>query len=193
MAFQGLFNETSYNDIMKALIYIDHYPEELKRQVHWLIEKKTLGNYLLSKYKESHTLSSDKALYTYVMELRSQYLRKSEPVTKVIYDGKISDINDALGLHRISIKNHGGRLRSKSEIRIATLFKNVPEPFLKMICVHELAHLKEKEHNKAFYALCEKMESSYHQLEFDVRLYLVHLELFGKLYEKASLPNDKDV
>ena len=51
-----------------------------------------------------------------------------------------------------------------------------------MICVHELAHLKEKAHNKAFYALCEKMEPSYHQLEFDVRLYMTHLSLFGKLY-----------
>ena len=110
------------------------------------------------------------------------HLRKSEPITKVLYDGRINDINDALGLHRVTIKNHGGRLRSKSEIRVATLFKNSPEPFLKMICVHELAHLKEKEHNKAFYALCENMEPNYHQLEFDVRLYLTHLDLFGKLY-----------
>ena len=167
---------------MTKLIYIAHYPEHLKVQIRTLIEEEKLGKYLLLKYPTTHSLTSDKALYAYVMELRSQFLRKSEPLSKVLYDGKISDINDALGLHRITIKNHGGRLRSKSEIRVASLFKTAPEAFLKMICVHELSHLKEKEHNKAFYALCEKMEPSYHQLEFDVRLYLTHLELYGKLY-----------
>jgi len=164
------------------LTYIAHYPEHLKEQIRRLITEEKLGKYLLSKYPTTHNLTSDKALYTYTMELKSTYLRKSEPITKVLYDGKINDINDALGLHRITIKNHGGRLRSKSEIRVATLFKSSPEPFLKMICVHELAHLKEREHNKAFYALCENMEPNYHQLEFDVRLYLTHLDLFGKLY-----------
>ena len=167
---------------MSKLTYIAHYPEHLKAQIRTLIEEEKLGKYLLLKYPTTHSLTSDKALYAYVMELRSQFLRKSEPLSKVLYDGKISDINDALGLHRITIKNHGGRLRSKSEIRVASLFKTAPEAFLKMICVHELSHLKEKEHNKAFYALCEKMEPSYHQLEFDVRLYLTHLELYGKLY-----------
>ena len=167
---------------MPQLEYIAHYPEHLKDQIRRLIKEEKLGPYLLSKYPTTHNLTSDKALYVYVMEIRAEFLRKSEPITKVLYDSRINDINDALGLHRVTIKNHGGRLRSKSEIRVATLFKNTPESFLKMICVHELAHLKEKEHNKAFYALCEKMEPSYHQLEFDVRLYLTHLDLFGKLY-----------
>ncbi|MCC6513802.1 MAG: M48 family metallopeptidase, partial [Geothrix sp.] len=48
--------------------------------------------------------------------------------------------------------------------------------FLKMILVHELAHLKEREHNKAFYQLCTHMEPDYFQLEFDLRLYLTHRE-----------------
>ncbi len=151
-------------------------------QIKTLIDEEKLGRYLLAKYPMSHAITSDKALYAYTMELKSQFLRKAEPITKVLYDGKISDINDALGLHRISIKNHGGRLRSKSEIRVASLFKTVPESFLKMIVVHELAHLKERQHNKAFYALCEAMEPQYHQLEFDVRVYLTYVDRFGKLY-----------
>lgn len=167
---------------MPNLVYIAHYPEHLKDQIRRLIKEEKLGAYLLSKYPTTHNLTSDKALYTYAMELKNTHLRKSEPITKVLYDGRINDINDALGLHRVTIKNHGGRLRSKSEIRVATLFKSTPEAFLKMICVHELAHLKEREHNKAFYALCENMEPNYHQFEFDVRLYLTHLDLFGKLY-----------
>jgi predicted metal-dependent hydrolase len=43
--------------------------------------------------------------------------------------------------------------------------------------VHELAHLKEFAHDKAFYQLCTNMAPDYHQLEFDTRLYLTHLEL----------------
>ncbi len=75
-----------------------------------------------------------------------------------------------------------GEIKSKAEIRVATVFKNAPEAFLKMIVVHELAHLKEKDHNKAFYNLCCHMEPQYHQLEFDTRLYLTHLDLFGSIY-----------
>jgi predicted metal-dependent hydrolase len=51
-----------------------------------------------------------------------------------------------------------------------------------MIVVHELAHLKEKEHNKAFYQLCTYMEPAYHQLEFDTRLFLTQVEMAGSPY-----------
>jgi predicted metal-dependent hydrolase len=51
-----------------------------------------------------------------------------------------------------------------------------------MIVVHELSHLKEKEHNKAFYQLCQHMLPEYHQIEFDVRVYLTHLEEVGEVY-----------
>jgi len=51
-----------------------------------------------------------------------------------------------------------------------------------MIVVHELAHLKEKDHNKAFYKLCEHMLPNYHQLEFELRVYLTQLELKGPIY-----------
>jgi len=52
-----------------------------------------------------------------------------------------------------------------------------------MIVVHELAHFKEKEHNKAFYKLCEYMQPNYHQVEFDLRLYLTYVDKEGKLQE----------
>jgi hypothetical protein len=75
----------------------------------------------------------------------------------------------------------GSNLKASREIRIASLFKEVPLEFLRMIAVHELAHLKEKEHGKAFYQLCLHMEPEYHQYEFDLRLYLTQVELHGKL------------
>ena len=116
------------------------------------------------------------------MDFKNSYLKKSLPLSKVIYDGKINIINDALGLHTIISRVQGGKLKSKNEIRIATLFKNVPEEFLRMIVVHELAHLKEKEHDKGFYNLCTFMEPKYHQYEFDLRVYLTYMDLHGKLY-----------
>jgi predicted metal-dependent hydrolase len=81
----------------------------------------------------------------------------------------------------------GNKLKAKREIRVATLFKTVPEPLLKMIVVHELAHLKERDHDKAFYQLCTHMEAGYHQLELDLRLVLTHLEEVGPVGWEASL------
>ncbi len=86
-----------------------------------------------------------------------------------------------------AIRIQGGKLKSKSEIHVASLFKTAPEEFLRMIVAHELAHLKERAHDKAFYSLCQYIEPNYHQYEFDVRLYLTHLELFGGLYTKISV------
>lgn len=48
-----------------------------------------------------------------------------------------------------------------------------------MIAVHELAHMKEREHGKAFYQLCRHMEPEYVQLEFDLRVYLTYLDAGG--------------
>ena len=78
----------------------------------------------------------------------------------------------------------GGNLKAKREIRIASLFREAPAAFLRMIVVHEVAHLKEREHDKAFYALCTHMEPDYHQLEFDVRLWLTGVET-GVLHAEA--------
>jgi len=71
----------------------------------------------------------------------------------------------------------GSRLKSKAEIRIASLFKTTAPEFLEMVVVHELAHLREREHNKAFYNLCEHLLPGYHQIEFDLRLLMLHRAL----------------
>jgi predicted metal-dependent hydrolase len=167
---------------MNLLKYLLHYPETTRQQVKGLIENGKLGDYLLSKYPEVHGYGTDRALYAYALEIKNEHMRKSQPLSKALYDGKIHIINNALGTHTYAKRVQGGKIKTKNEIRVATMFKNMPEPFLKMIIVHELAHFKEKEHNKAFYKLCQHMEPDYHQLEFDTRLYLTHVELFGKLY-----------
>jgi len=165
------------------LKYLNHYPPSIKTQVVDLIKQDKLSSHLLQKYKKSHSFKNDKALFSYTNDLKNTHMKKVAPLSKVIYDGKINVINNALGTHTFISRVQGGKLKAKNEIRIASMFKNVPQEFLQMIVVHELAHFKEKEHNKAFYKLCEYMQSNYHQVEFDLRLYLTHVEIFGKLEE----------
>jgi len=167
---------------MNELKYLTGYPEAVLDQVRTSIEKRTLASFLLKKYPKPHELSNNKALYSYVMDLKNQYIRKSSPVSKVVYDDKLDVLHQALGLHTFVSRVQGNKLKAKNEIRIGSVFKHAPIEFLRMIAVHELAHLKEKDHNKAFYKLCTYMEPDYHQLEFDTRLYLTCLEHVGNLY-----------
>jgi hypothetical protein len=167
---------------MQELSYLTGYAEQLTAQVRRLVAERRLGELLRKKYPLVHEIQTDKALYEYSVGLKNRFLRKANPLSKVVYDSRINVIHHALGLHSFVSRVQGGKLKAKHEIRIGALFKTAPPEFLRMIVVHELAHLKEKEHNKAFYGLCEHMEPAYHQLEFDVRLYLTHLELFGPLY-----------
>ncbi|ANI81174.1 MULTISPECIES: M48 metallopeptidase family protein [Kosakonia] len=162
---------------MNTLTYLQGYPESLLAQVTTLIEQNRLGEVLQKRYPLSHDITTDKALYQYTQEMKNQYLRNAAPVNKVMYDSKIHVLNNALGLHTAVSRVQGGKLKAKAEIRVATVFREAPEAFLRMIVVHELAHLKEKDHNKAFYQLCCHMEPQYHQLEFDTRLWLTHLAL----------------
>lgn len=157
---------------MAELTYLGGYPEPLKAQVQQLIAAGKLGEMLAKRYPQGHQIQSDKALLGYTMELKNRYLKSSAPLSKVVFDGKINVIKDALGLHTYISRVQGSKLKAKNEIRIAALFKEAPAPFLRMIVAHELAHIKEKDHNKSFYQLCQHMEPDYHQLEFDLRLWL---------------------
>lgn len=144
----------------------------MQAQVRELLTQNKLGVYLDKRYPARHSVQNDRALNEYTQALKQQFLKSSHPLSKVVYDGKINIINDALGLHSYVSRVQGGRLKSKNEIRIAALFKEAPSEFLQMIVVHELAHLKEKDHNKSFYKLCLHMCPDYHQWEFDMRLWL---------------------
>lgn len=167
---------------MPELKYLTGYPEHVNHQVRLLISNDKLGETLLKKYPLTHTIRTDKALYAYTVDMKNALLKQSQPLSKVIYDDKIKDLHHALGLHTFISRVQGGKHKAKNEIRVASLFKNVPLEFLRMIVVHELAHLKEKDHNKAFYKLCEHMEPAYHRFELDLRLYLTYVDLFDKLY-----------
>jgi len=167
---------------MKALQYVAHYPANIVQQVEALVTQNKLKNYLLSRYPSKHSITNERALYTYVQDYKKRYVKQSSPISKVVYDPKLQLIKHALGTHTYVSRIQGSKLKAKQEIRIATLFKEAPQAMLDMIVVHELAHLKEKEHNKAFYKLCRHMLPDYHQLELDTRLFLIELELNGRIY-----------
>ena len=166
---------------MTPLKYLAAYPASLQQQVQQLLDQGRLGDMLLKKYPQAHGVRTDKALYDYVMTLKSDYLRSSEPLSKVAFDSKLHVIAHALGTHTTVSRVQGNKLKAKREIRVATLFREGPEEFLRMIAVHELAHIKEKAHDKAFYQLCTHMEPNYHQYEFDLRVYLTHMDVAGRL------------
>jgi predicted metal-dependent hydrolase len=158
------------------LKYLAGYPAPLLAQVSGLLAEGRLGETVSRRYPEGHEVSTDRALYDYVIELKSRYLRSAPPLAKVQYDQKLHIVRNALGTHTTVSRVQGNRLKAKREIRVASLFRQAPAPFLKMIVVHELAHLRERDHDRAFYALCTHMEPAYHQLELDVRLWLTALE-----------------
>lgn len=159
-----------------VLKYLNGYPPHVLEQVQRLIETDRLGEYLGNKYAQGHDVRNDRQLYDYVQALKDRHLRSAPPLAKVVYDGKLQVIKHALGMHTAISRNHGGRLKASREIRIASVFRDAPAPFLEMIAAHELAHIREADHNKAFYALCRHISTDYHQLEFDLRLYLTHLD-----------------
>ncbi len=157
--------------------FLGGYPPEVLDQVRELAAAGRLGDHLARRYPQRHAVQTDRALYDYATELKQEFLRSAPPLHKVGFDATLDSAHRALGLHTAISRVQGGKLKAKKEIRVATLFKDAPPEFLRMIVVHELSHLKESDHNKAFYRLCEHMEPRYHQLEFDTRLWLAWREV----------------
>jgi predicted metal-dependent hydrolase len=154
------------------LKYLQHYPVSLQDKIRNLHQQNQLGDYIAQRYSQSHSIQTDKALYAYSAEIKQAYLRNAPLLDKVHYDNRLSIEHHALGLNTAISRVQGGKLKAKKEIRISSFFKETPAEFLRMIVVHELAHLKERDHDKAFYQLCQYMEPNYHQYEFDCRVYL---------------------
>ena len=155
-----------------ALKYLQHYPLDLQDKIRQLQLQNTLGDYITQRYPLFHSIQTDKALYDYCNDIKQSFLRNAPLLDKVHYDNRLSIEHHALGLNTAISRVQGGKLKAKKEIKISSFFKETPAEFLRMIVVHELAHLKERNHDKSFYQLCKHMEPDYHQLEFDCRVYL---------------------
>ena len=144
--------------------YLAGYPVAMVEQVQQLIGQGRLGEVLLRRYPLAHGVRTDKALYDYVQKLKNEYLRNADQLNKVVFDSTMHVIKNALGTHTAISRVQGAKLKSKREIRVAAVLREMPSEFLRMIVVHELAH----------------MEPEYHQFEFDLRVYLSYLEAGGQ-------------
>ncbi len=154
------------------LPFLSGYPEAVLAEVRAALAEGRLAAHLAQRYPEAHAVRNDAALYAHAMALKQRHLRNAPLLAKVVFDQRLQIDQRALGTLTAVSRVQGGQLKAKREIRVAAVFKDAPAPMLQMIVVHELAHLKEREHDKAFYALCEHMLPGYHQVEFDTRLFL---------------------
>ena len=57
--------------------YLIAYPEEIKNQVRSLISQNRLSEVLLQKYSSLHDIRTDKALYSYVIDLKNNFIRNA--------------------------------------------------------------------------------------------------------------------
>ena len=113
------------------LRYLAGYPEHLVDQVRACLDDGSLGERLRRRYPAPHAVRNDGALYDYVGGLKARHLKNAAPLSKVIWDGKLASIHNALGTHTRVARVQGGRLKTKREIRIANLFRAAPQEFLK--------------------------------------------------------------
>ena len=171
--------------------YLSSYPADLAAEVRRLIEQGLLAEMLLRKYPLPHMVRTDTALHDYVVAIKGEFLRNAGQLSKVFFDSKLHVVRNALGTHTSISRVQGQKLKAKREIRISSLFREVPLAFLRMIVVHELAHMREREHDKAFYQLCRHMEPDYHELEFGLRAYLCHLDATGQPLWPAAATETK--
>ncbi len=161
---------------MTSLPYLTGYPPHLLERVERLQRDGELAAFVRERYPDTHTVRSNKELNAYVQALKQKHLRTAPPLGHAVYDNSLNVVHNALGLNVTTTRVQGAKLRKRREIRVAGLFKDAAPEFLRMIVVHELAHVKHSEHDRDFYRLCTYMEPDYHQLEFDMRLYLTALE-----------------
>lgn len=152
--------------------YLAGFSPEFRARAEALKSAGVLQQRLEERYGEPHAIQNNAALYTYVQDLKREHMKSSPPLGKIRYSDKIRTLHDALGLHTYAVRVQGKNLKRKNELRVASLFKELSEDLLRMVVVHELAHLRHKDHDKAFYRLCEHMEPDYLRLETDLRLLL---------------------
>ncbi len=161
---------------MPHLPYLSGYSDELRQQALELLQADKLLKRIEERYPDRHRIQSNRDLGRYVQELKARHLRSSAPLGQVRFDDRLHHAHQALGLHTTRTVSHGKRLRKSRSLSVASLFKHCAPEFLRMIVVHELAHMKHHEHDRDFYRLCTHMEPEYHRYELDLRLLLTAQE-----------------
>jgi len=161
---------------VSTLSLIAGYPDDLVAAAEALVASGRALDAIAERYPERHRVQSNKELALYVQGLKARHLKGTPQLKSVTYDKRLRSAHKALGLHTTKRRVHGASLRTTRELKVASVFREAPSAFLRAIVVHELAHQKHADHDEAFYRLCCHMESDYHQLEFDLRIWLSALD-----------------
>jgi hypothetical protein len=164
------------------LRYFNGYSEPIRKQIEQLLKSGKLAHYFLKKHPKKHLYQSDKQLYQYANTLKNECLKNAPKLSSVKYEQQKNMVFNALGTHTFKRQQHGKKLKAQHHIAIARQLKHAPESILRALVVHELAHFKEKDHNRNFYNLCCHMEPDYFQFELDLRLFMVMLEMTDNPY-----------
>src|SRR3989338_4162088 len=95
-------------------------------------------------------------------------------ISKIIASKKLSQLKEEIDelnkkyfnkkINKIFFKNHKskwGSCSSNNNINISTRLLFAPEPVMDYVCIHELAHLVEKNHSGKFWNLVEKAMPDY--------------------------------
>ena len=77
---------------------------------------------VLNLYSARH-YQTDEALYAYTLALKARFLRSAESPVKVVFDNHLQVTANALGSNGHVPRIQGKRIKSKREIRVASVFK----------------------------------------------------------------------
>ena len=83
-----------------ALSYLRGYAPDTVAQVAKLFAEQRSGAWLLQRHPQGHGLRTDRALFQYVQDLRQEYLRGADAVSKVCFDNKLHGVKNALAACR---------------------------------------------------------------------------------------------
>lgn len=102
------------------------------------------------KRKENHPLPTEAE--------REAYIRKA----KEILPGKVEQYGEIMGVYPTGITITGAEKRfgscsAKNRICFSWRLMAYPEEAIDYVVVHELAHIRHKDHSRAFYACVEKV------------------------------------
>jgi len=111
-------------------------------------------------------------------------VRRSEEEFKNLILSFVKDASKELGkgLNRVyfrTMKTKWASFSSKRNLTINRLMRFLPEPILRYVIYHEIAHLKEKRHNEKFWKRISKRFDNYQELE--KYLFIYWFKLAGRL------------
>ena len=84
--------------------YFQGYPPHIIEQVLQLFNGDRAVNYLKGKYPDAHSITSDKALYSYATELKKRYLKNALPFGRAAFKKQGDMVTNALGTHTFVCK-----------------------------------------------------------------------------------------